>query len=87
MTELQVDFDRSNIDAGIRYGAGDYPDLIVKHLMDDYIFPVINCSHQQSLTLNDLTEHVLIRDNSANYFNWEGWLELVGDRTCNQNVI
>jgi LysR family transcriptional regulator, glycine cleavage system transcriptional activator len=76
MTELQVDFDRTNIDAGIRYGSGGYPDLIVKHLMDDSIFPVMNCSHQQSLTLDDLTEHVLIRDNSANYFNWEGWLEL-----------
>ncbi len=78
MTEQQVDFGRSNIDAGIRYGQGNYPDLITKHLLDDYIFPVMNCSYQQNLTLDDLTEQVLIRDNSADYFNWEGWLKLVG---------
>ena len=35
MTDQQVDFDRANIDAGIRYGLGNYPDLIVRHLMDD----------------------------------------------------
>ena len=78
MTDQQVDFDRANIDAGIRYGQGDYPDLITKHLLDDYIFPVMNCSYRQNLTLDDLTEQVLIRDNSADYFNWEGWLKLVG---------
>ncbi len=78
MTEQQVDFGRSNIDAGIRYGQGDYPDLITKHLLDDYIFPVMNCSYRQNLTLDDLAEQVLIRDNSADYFNWEGWLKLAG---------
>ena len=78
MTEQQVDFGRSNIDAGIRYGQGDYPDLITKHLLDDFIFPVMNCSYRQSLTLDNLAEQVLIRDNSADYFNWEGWLKLVG---------
>ncbi len=78
MTEQQVDFGRSNIDAGIRYGQGNYPDLITKHLLDDYIFPVMNCSYRQNLTLDDLAEQILIRDNSADYFNWEGWLKLVG---------
>ena len=78
MTDQQVDFDRANIDAGIRYGLGNYPDLIVRHLMDDSIFPVVSGQFTGSLSLNDLTNHTLIRDNSGEHFNWEGWLKLVG---------
>lgn len=78
MTEQQVDFERSNIDAGIRYGLGNYPDLITRHLMDDYLFPVANSSLFTDLTLENLKQQTLIRDNSADYFNWEGWLTLAG---------
>ena len=37
------------------------PILITKHLLDDYIFPVMNCSYRQNLTLDDLAEQVLTR--------------------------
>jgi Transcriptional regulator len=78
MTDQQVDFERANIDAGIRYGLGNYPDLITRHLMDDYLFPVMSCQFPQNLTLDELTNYTLIRDNSGEHFNWEGWLALVG---------
>ncbi len=78
MTEQKADFDRSSIDAGIRYGLGNDPELITRHLMDDYLFPVISCNHKTDMTLDELAEHVLIRDNSADYFNWEGWFALAG---------
>lgn len=80
MTEQQVDFDRSNIDAGIRYGLGNYPNLITRHLMDDYLFPVASRTQFPTMSIDDLTQQTLIRDNSAEYFNWEGWLELVGKK-------
>lgn len=81
MTEQQVDFERSNIDAGIRYGLGNYPELISRHLMDDYLFPVVNPHVFSNLNIDDLAHHTLIRDNSPNHFNWEGWLDYVGKAT------
>ena len=78
MTEQQVDFERSNIDAGIRYGLGNYPELITRHLMDDFLFPVANQNQFPDLTINTLSQLTFIRDNSADYFNWEGWLALAG---------
>ncbi len=78
MSDQRVDFERVTIDAGIRYGQGDYPDLISRHLMDDYLFPVMSHQLPRPLTIDDLADYTLIRDNSGEHFNWEGWLAQAG---------
>src|SRR5206468_13108521 len=35
-----VDFRRDDADVAIRYGFGDWPDVIIEHLLDDRFFPV-----------------------------------------------
>lgn len=73
-----IDFNRCPDDAGIRYGFGNYPDLIVRHLMDDYIFPVMSPLLAVQISLDDLMNFTLIRDDEEDYCNWEGWLRLAG---------
>ena len=39
-TNALTDFTRDDVDVGIRFGAGDYPDLHVERLLDEVAFPV-----------------------------------------------
>jgi LysR family transcriptional regulator, glycine cleavage system transcriptional activator len=39
-TDRLVDFAREEVDIGIRYGAGDYPDVHVEPLLTEEVFPV-----------------------------------------------
>lgn len=36
-----VDFAREDIDAGLRYGTGDWPDLVVERLFAEWLVPVV----------------------------------------------
>lgn len=78
LSQENIDFNRSHVDAGIRYGYGNHPDLIVKPLMDDYLFPVMSPVLGENVTLDDLVQFTLIRDDSEDFCNWEGWLKYAG---------
>jgi LysR family glycine cleavage system transcriptional activator len=83
-----ADFTADRIDAGIRYGAGHWPDLEATFLLRDGFFPV--CSPTLltgSHPLNepaDLRFHPLIHDMSmrtvAAFPTWRSWLQKAGYR-------
>lgn len=80
-----VDFVRDDVDLGIRYGRGVYPDLKVDILMRDEAFPV--CSPKLLEGPNalkspaDLKNHVLLHDTvigTEEDPDWRTWLEASG---------
>lgn len=81
-----VDFAVDDVDLAIRYGAGQYPDLEIDHLMAEKIVPV--CSPQLMTGANplkspaDLVHHTLLHDSSAdkdpNCPTWPMWLKAAG---------
>ena len=81
-----VDFAVDDVDVAIRYGAGQYPDLVVEHLMAEKIVPV--CSPQLITgetplkTPQDLVHHTLLHDSSSdkdpNCPTWPMWLKAAG---------
>ena len=74
-----VDFSQStDIDAGIRFGAGRWPGLAADLLLDDVVFPV--CSPSVATRLrqpSDLLNERLLAD-SPSYDLWEHWLRAAG---------
>ena len=79
-----VDFDRDNVDMGIRYGLGRYPGLRVDPLMTDTNFPV--CSPALlagAIPLRepgDLRHHSLLHDDvvPGEAPDWAKWLAAAG---------
>jgi LysR family glycine cleavage system transcriptional activator len=80
-----VDFQRGDMDLGIRFGFGRYPGLRADRLLGDELFPV--CSPALAagpVPLNepaDLSRHTLIHDDSpgnAAFPNWALWLQAAG---------
>ncbi len=77
-----VDFERDDIDVGIRFGFGDYPELFTQKLMDDEAFPI--CSPKLLEGPNplrspeDLENHTLLHDESPNLLDWNTWRSLAG---------
>lgn len=82
-----VNFAYEPIDIGLRYGAGNYPDLHAEHLMDADAFPV--CSpelledpRKPLKKANDLRSHTLLHDETSERFkgvpNWATWLQAAG---------
>src|SRR5690606_18385586 len=63
-----ADFQRDDVDVGIRVGGGNYPGLHVVKLMDDYIFPVCAPALLQGphplRSPADLKHHTLLHDTS-----------------------
>ncbi len=82
-----VDFQRSDIDLGIRYGLGNYPGLHVERIVFcDHVFPVC-CPEllkgpHPLLTPQDLQFHTLLHVTSGtgvpSYFDWNMWLRSAG---------
>lgn len=75
-----VDLQTSDVDIGIRYGAGGYPGLLTELLLREELFPV--CSPtllNRGLPLKELTDlrhHTLLHDiNATGWLNWQPWLE------------
>jgi LysR family glycine cleavage system transcriptional activator len=88
-TDRLVDFESEDIDLGVRYGFGDYPDLQVEPLLGEEVFPV--CSPELAdrlgmpVTAAALAKATLIHDTTIQFNdefpNWESWIEHVhGDR-------
>jgi LysR family transcriptional regulator, glycine cleavage system transcriptional activator len=92
-----ANFAADRIDAGIRYGAGAWPDLVSTFLMRDEFFPVcspalLNGEHPLSKP-SDLAHHLLIHDMSMHTFGvfptWRSWLQKAGCRKevdCNRGI-
>lgn len=81
-----VDFRRDDVDIGIRLGRGEYPDLHVTRLMDDYIFPVcapalLRGPHPLR-SAEDLKHHTLLHDatnaSEEESPTWRNWLRHAG---------
>ncbi|WP_428239780.1 LysR substrate-binding domain-containing protein [Gynuella sp.] len=82
MSEALVDFSDTGLDAGIRLGSGDYPDLIAKPLCDEEVFLVCSPARvkdfSQPPVFSDLRRQLLIYDNARNKQNWPAWVKATG---------
>ena len=71
-----VDFQRENVDVGIRYGRGKYPGLRTDPLLEEEIFPVCSPALRDgTLPLavpTDLRHHTLLHDDGE--AGWRQWL-------------
>ena len=70
-----ADFQRDEIDVGIRWGLGDWPGLIVKHLLDDDFFAVCSPRYANGRLPRvpaDLAQHTLLRDDENAWKSWFG---------------
>ncbi|GJL83322.1 MAG: glycine cleavage system transcriptional activator [marine bacterium B5-7] len=66
-----------DIDVGIRYGLGDYQELVSEHLMDEDLFPVCSRNLAQTLdTPEDLAGVTLLHDDG--HGQWNTWLKAQG---------
>ena len=81
-----VDFAVNDVDLAIRYGAGDYPDLVVEHLLEEKIIPVcaptlITGSDPLKAPV-DLVNHTLLHDSGVDKDEscptWPMWLKAAG---------
>ena len=77
-----TDFRIGSVDLAIRFGAGGYPGLFERQLLDEEYFPVCAPELADSLAVPaDLAEHMLIHidsDNWADYPTWRMWLRAAG---------
>jgi LysR family glycine cleavage system transcriptional activator len=77
-----VDFQRDNVDAGIRYGRGQWPGLRADWLMADELFPVCSPSllrgDKPLRCPEDLKTHMLLHTSNANSDDWRLWLTAAG---------
>ncbi|MEE2690477.1 MAG: transcriptional regulator GcvA [Pseudomonadota bacterium] len=81
-----VDFAADDVDVAIRYGGGNYPGVVVEHLMAESIVPV--CSPRLLIgehplkTPSDLAHHTLLHDGSPDKDEscptWPMWLKAAG---------
>jgi len=70
-----TDFAREQVDAAIRYGAGDYPGLAATLLMTEELYPVCSPDLIARLPLRkpeDLRHHTLLHDDGVE--EWAQWL-------------
>lgn len=86
MSDSLSDFTDGGLDAGIRLGSGDYPDLIAKPLCGDELLLVCSPAKREEFpvkpALKDLEGHLLIHDNAQAHQNWPAWVAATG----NQNI-
>jgi len=77
-----TDFRMDSVDLAIRFGAGGYPGLFERQLLDEEYFPVCAPDLADSLAVpSDLRHHMLIHidaDSWADYPNWRMWLHAAG---------
>jgi LysR family glycine cleavage system transcriptional activator len=77
-----VDFQRDDVDAGIRYGRGQWPGLRADWLMADELFPVCSPSllrgDKPLRQPEDLKGYPLLHTSNANSDDWRLWLTAAG---------
>lgn len=76
-----VDFSVQRVDVGVRYGLGDWPNLMAEKLMEEEVYPVcspILLKQQRFQHPNELLRETLIHDLSLDSFTgfptWPEWL-------------
>jgi len=84
-TNAIVNFDGGGIDAAIRHGRGEYPDLSVSMLIQDILTPVCSPALMQGEhpigTIDDLKHHHFLHDSDAwadSLLRWDNWLARAG---------
>ncbi len=84
-TERLSDFSREPVDVGIRFGLGNYPDLVVEHLMNEALLPVcapgLVTKPPGLKRPEDLEHYVLLHDDAGEenrHIDWTRWLGDVG---------
>ncbi len=88
---MQVtDFAREDVDVGLRYGSGRYPDLHTCLLMHEEFFPVCNPTllggGHPIYKPDDLRHHVLLHDEFEPHdsgLGWSDWLKAAGAKGVN----
>ncbi|TWC72295.1 LysR substrate binding domain-containing protein [Burkholderia sp. SJZ115] len=86
MSRHLVDLTAERVDVAIRYGAGNWPDLVSTYLLRDDFFPVCSpalLEGEHALTSPaELRHHRLIHDTSMSDFGvfptWRSWLRKAG---------
>ncbi len=79
-SDVSIDFTRENVDIGIRYGYGDWPDLSIERLMTEELFPVCSpdllASGPPLNAPSDLSRFTLLHDDMR--VDWRMWLMAAG---------
>ncbi|MDR6982510.1 LysR family glycine cleavage system transcriptional activator [Rheinheimera pacifica] len=80
-----VDFAVQRVDAGVRYGAGNWPGLTSEKLMEEDVFPVCSPAMLQTRPFNQPGEllqvtliHDLSMDSHSGFPTWQAWLRQAG---------
>ena len=74
-----TDFERDGIDAAVRYGAGDWPDMHVEQLAQEEVFPVCGPQFLKQEELRqpaDLLRAPLLHGEVTE--GWDDWFDLAG---------
>ncbi len=79
-TDKLADFTQENIDLAVRYGGGDYPEVVSEKLMDESLLAVAAPALAKTLKKpQDLASATLIHDDSLlddpDASSWEMWLQ------------
>lgn len=72
------DFDEDGIDIEIRYGIGEWPNLLVQPLMRDTILPLAAPEFLRKLDPHDPLESAPLIDSAWNLVQWDGWFAHCG---------
>ncbi len=75
-----VDFESQNLDAAIRAGKGDWPELHCEKLVDVELIPICTPEYQRqhSLTVPDDLRRVRLLHSMARPTDWAAWIKRVG---------
>lgn len=77
--DLTVDFEADEIDAGVRYGTGNWANLSAELLAEETVTPVCSPAHAEQMNLKvptDLLNATLLQ--TAGNDNWAAWFQEAG---------
>lgn len=84
-----VDFNTDEVDVGLRFGSGVYPDVHVEQLFEEAVLPLASPDyverHRDEIERGDYSALTLMHDDSSRFLagalNWSSWLRAMGDQT------
>ncbi len=81
VTDLNVDLRQGHVDAAIRYGFGQYPNVMAERILEESVTPV--CSQGYLVACGGLEQparllHCSLLHEVGMMANWEQWFALVG---------
>ncbi len=81
-SQRPVDFHREGVDAAIRYGRGNWPDLYAVKLFEEELTVLMSrdllASGPPLKGPRDILRYPLLRDSAVNAEDWRAWLSLAG---------